>query len=413
MKYRQRLVFWVVAIFIVFSFATVFIAMYNHNEDKKNILKARMECYADLVANSPTVQYARQALPEEIRITVMDLLGIVISDTEAMAMEMDDHYGRPEIQKCLEEGDCYLKRYSTTLGADYVYYAKKYEHVIIRISQLYGKAQKRFMRPDWSLIVGLWLLFAISLLAIIYLNGRYKRLELMKNERDVRRLKHEMTRNISHELKTPVSSLQAYIETLTNRPDLDEDRRQLFLERAYVQSLKLSEIISDISTLTKFEECSNQFAVSDINLRTLFCEVMDELSRPLYFEGITVDNRLPEVSIRSNSILLHSIFANLVENTIKYAGAGSLITVSYELLRSGLHCIEYTDNGKGVTDEVLERIFERFFQGESGRSGGKLGSGLGLSIVKNAVIAHKGEISAYHLEGGGLGFRFTLSDLDS
>lgn len=411
MKYSNRLVAWVLAIFIIFSFTTLFIAIFNYNEDKKSILKSRMECYADVVARSSGIEEAKRLLPDDIRITIMNLDGMVMADSKLSAEEMGPHQERPEVMASLKDGDSYLIRQSSTLGGEHVYFAKKYEYFIVRVSQFYTEKQKNFMLPDWSLIVSLNLLLILSVLAVLYLSKRYRKLELLKKEKDTRNLKHELTMNISHELKTPVSSLQGYLETIINHPEMDQERRQLYIERAFIQSMRLADIIADITTVTKLEESPGQYKTSMVNIKLLFDGIIDELSLGLDEHRISVDNQLEPLSIKASHNLLYAIFRNLLENTIKYGGDGCSVKISSKRLAGGVCEIDYHDTGKGVPDEVLGKIFDRFYRMNSDRASGKEGSGLGLSIMRNAVIVHKGMINAYHVPGGGLGFRFTLQDL--
>ena len=411
MRYRNRLVYWVVAIFIVFSFVTLFIAICNHHHDKKAILASRMECYADLVAQSLDLSLAKKVIPQEIRVTVMSISGEVISDSEEFPVFMNNHADRPEIIECIETGDAYLTRLSESLGVEMVYYAKMYGDKIIRVSQVYGDKQKRFMYPDWSIIVSLILLLIISVLTIFYVSRRYKRLELIKKEKEASKIKQEMTRNISHELKTPVSSLQAYLETIVNNPDMDAERRQHFIERAFVQALKLTDIISDISFVTKLEEVPGKLKLVSVNLKVLFADIVEELSADIALNNIRIVNELDSDNFSGSYNLIYAILRNLLENAVKYAGEGSVVKVSSKLLPDGSHELDFHDNGRGVPEDTIDKIFDRFYRISSDMEMRKEGSGLGLTIVRNSVLAHKGEIHAYHVPGGGLGFRFILKDL--
>ena len=229
----------------------------------------------------------------------------------------------------------------------------------------------------------------------------------LRAEEDARKLKHDLTGNISHELKTPVSSIRGYLETLVNNPDLPEEKRRFFIERSYLQSLRLTEMISDISLITKMEEAPDQFSLESVNIKDSFEEVLEELSEKIKKHNLTVDNQLPPVYISANYNLLYAIFRNLLENSIKYAGDGCRIRMSAKFDTDEV-VFDYSDNGKGVPDEELSRIFTRFYRLNEDRGATSSGSGLGLSIVRNAVLFHKGTITAYRPHDGGLGFRFSL-----
>ena len=226
-------------------------------------------------------------------------------------------------------------------------------------------------------------------------------------EEDARKLKHDLTGNISHELKTPVSSIRGYLETLVNNPDLPEEKRRFFIERSYLQSLRLTEMINDISLITKIEEAPEQFRFEPVNVRDSFEEVVEELSEKIAEHRITVENLLKPAYIRANYNLIYAIFRNLLENSIKYAGDGCRVRISVKF-DTDEGVFDYSDNGKGVPDEELSRIFTRFYRLSEDRGATSSGSGLGLSIVRNAVLFHKGTITAYRPHDGGLGFRFSI-----
>jgi len=223
-----------------------------------------------------------------------------------------------------------------------------------------------------------------------------------------RLLKQEMTNNIAHELRTPVTSLRGYLETLTQQ-DVDKEKQQLFINRAYIQSLRLSNLIEDVSLLSKIEEPTSHFPVEDINLRQLVNEVRIDLSDKLEKSSIqlflSIDDK---ISINGNHTLLYSIFRNLMDNSISYAGENIEIHINSYMEDDKYVYMSYYDTGKGVEEKHLNRLFERFYRVNEGRTRNSGGSGLGLSIVKNAVLFHKGEIEVKNRTYGGLEFLFTL-----
>ena len=250
--------------------------------------------------------------------------------------------------------------------------------------------------------------FAIFGAFLLWLIIDYTRARVRaRAEEQARKLKHDLTGNISHELKTPVSSIRGYLETLVNNPDLPEDKRRFFIERSYLQSLRLTEMIRDISLITKMEETPDQFHFDPVNIKDSFDEVLEELSEKIAEHRITVENLLEPAYIRANYNLLYAIFRNLLENSIKYAGDGCRIRISVKFDIDEA-VFDYSDNGKGVPEEELSRIFTRFYRLNEDRGATSSGSGLGLSIVRNAVLFHKGSITAYRPHDGGLGFRFSI-----
>jgi two-component system OmpR family sensor kinase/two-component system phosphate regulon sensor histidine kinase PhoR len=233
--------------------------------------------------------------------------------------------------------------------------------------------------------------------------------DITKQEK-TRLLKQEMTNNIAHELRTPVTSIRGYLETILSLDEDDVSRRNLFLERAFAQTIRLSELIQDISMLTKIEDAPDRFAREEVKIKELLDElksdVEDKLEEKQDTFTIDVDNR---ISVNGSRTLLYSIFRNLIENSLNYAGNGVEISVRCYAETDDTLFFEFYDTGPGVEDKHLVRIFERFYRVNEGRTrnaGG--GSGLGLAIVKNAVLFHQGSIVAKNRPEGGLSFLITL-----
>lgn len=250
--------------------------------------------------------------------------------------------------------------------------------------------------------------FAIRLL-IFYDNSYEITLNNITSEEKNRLLKQEMTNNIAHELKTPVSSIRGYIETILEQDKLSQDKQKFFLERAYTQILRLSDLIRDVALITKTEEASELFEKETINIRNTIKEVTTDLEVSLKNNNITVQNHIDtEVEIEGNHTLLYSIFRNLIDNTLNYAGENVTIGIDKYTEDNEYYYFSYYDTGRGIEEAHLERIFDRFYRINPGRSRKTGGSGLGLSIVKNAILFHRGQITAKNRKDGGLEFIFSL-----
>ena len=232
--------------------------------------------------------------------------------------------------------------------------------------------------------------------------------DITKSEK-TRLLKQEMTNNIAHELRTPVTSIRGYLETIQSLSDEDVKRRNNFLERAYAQTIRLSELIQDISMLTKIEEASDRFQKERVSMYPLLEELGADLAHKFKEKRIRyhvyVNN---DVIIYGSRTLLYSIFRNLAENTIAYAGENIDVVIRCYSDGEGAYYFEYYDTGVGVEEKHMVRIFERFYRINEGRTRNTGGSGLGLSIVKNAVLFHKGSIVAKNRPEGGLLFLITF-----
>ncbi|MCR5520206.1 MAG: HAMP domain-containing histidine kinase [Bacteroidales bacterium] len=408
-SYIQQLLLYMAVVVGVFALAASLYQMHSERNYKKLVLKTRLEGYADRIAIfGPEVSFN-----EEVRVTLLSKEGSVLFDSEDPGLS-SDHSKRPEFLECSEDRPGWAIRHSETEGRDYCYLTKMDGDRIIRVAVPYEVDLKHFLRSDTIyIIVGvLLLLFFLGLIGRSMLKG-YKSLEdalnAVENERrNNKRLKRDMTHNIAHELRTPVSSLRGYLEALTDCEDMDEERRRLFTQRAYLQTLRLSDLLRDIGLVTKIEESPELIQQEDVNLKEIVDSVLDEFAEKIESRKMSVENLLPEnIHMTGNPSLLYAIFRNLVENSYKYAGDGSLIHIEASKGK-----LTYYDTGVAVPADMLDKIFERFYRipgMSNGKWGEDAGSGLGLSVVRNAVDFHGGDIKARIRKEGGLEFDMTLN----
>lgn len=279
---------------------------------------------------------------------------------------------------------------------------------------LFEDYDRRFIRPfneasDWHL-----LLFSLVVMAGLgwLLHGYARRMdERISREQQARhsQMRRELTQNIAHELKTPVASILGYTDTILGSPQMDEATRMRFIERTNTQARRLSALLSDISTLNKMDYAPGMMERERIDVSDLVADLVQESQQALAARQMTFRNCLPQdICILGNWQLLYSVFRNLTDNAINYAGTGAVVELSAEPVAGGWH-FTFSDSGAGVSAEHLPRLFERFYRVDKGRSRDMGGTGLGLAIVKNAVLLHGGSISVARSPLGGLQFDFTLS----
>ena len=232
---------------------------------------------------------------------------------------------------------------------------------------------------------------------------------IVEQERN-RQLKQEMTSNIAHELKTPVSSIRGYLEILLGDKPVEEEQRRYFLERCYSQTLRLSDLINDVSLINKLEESQELFPKEPVDVCQVVKEAIVELAQSAEQHHIEIQDELPEgIVVTGNNMLIYSIFRNLIENAIEHAGDHVRVGIQcYQPEDESHYYLQLYDTGRGVDNEYLPRLFDRFLRIDEGRSRKKGGTGLGLSIVKHAVLFHGGDIYVKNREGGGLEFFFSL-----
>ena len=419
-------------LFLAFAIALIGFQWQRERIFRREALEARLEGYADVIAAQDSL--AAPLSMQHLRTTVLTPDGTVLYESESRlrADAMQNHLGRPEVKQALKTGRGYDIRQSMTTGEDFFYYAKRYDPTsgasphtarIVRVALPYNASVSHNLHTASNVFFWFALLvFAGMSLMLIYTGGSIGesiRLIRSKEKERTQEVKRQISTNIAHELRTPVAAIRGYLETLTENPHLSDERKAHFIQRALMQTERLTELIRDVSIISKTEASPHLLRREPLRLADVVREVIEELQPELQRSDIHVRLDLPAgLTLRANYTLLHAIFRNLLENTIRYAGPGveACLTCS-ETAANGLLTAEkkrrivcsYYDTGHGVGDEHLERIFERFYRIDEGRTrDGRGGTGLGLSIVRNAIIFHGGEIRAHNRPEGGLQFDFSL-----
>jgi signal transduction histidine kinase len=224
------------------------------------------------------------------------------------------------------------------------------------------------------------------------------------------RIKRQLTNNINHELKTPVAAIQGYLETMITSKDMTEEERRSFIEKCYSHSQRLTQLLQDVSTITRLEDGSSRIEKTNVDLRAIIDEIASDVALLPDEKRLRMNIDLPEtLLVQGNSTLLFSIIKNLTDNAIAYSGGRDIfIKLDADNNTEENYCIAFADNGIGIDEDHIAHIFERFYRIDAGRSRKLGGTGLGLSIVKNAVLFHGGDITVSNRKMGGLEFRFTL-----
>lgn len=405
----------------------------------------------------------------DLRLTLIDTTGVVLYDAP-YAWKNDvipNHRQRSEVNQAIEKGEGYtIRRRSENEEGDYFYSATRIGDTLVRSALPYNVSLTRLLTADFSF---LWIMIGLTVVmclfgyfAIRHIGQSIKRLQEFANlasrnerieniepfpndelgeisqhivqlysqlqqtiadrnrehamvlheEQEKIRLKRQLTNNINHELKTPVSSIQGYLETIINNPDMNEETRRLFIEKSYKQSERLGQLLQDISTITRMDEASQLIEKESVDLNAIVQDIIAEVAlRPADKRLRMTCNFNRELPIVGNANLLTSIFRNLTENAIAYSG-GRDIFINLVKETPEEYTFSFADNGIGIDDLHLPHIFERFYRVDKGRSRKLGGTGLGLSIVKNAVLFHGGTIEAHNRYEGGLEFIFSLRKAD-
>ncbi len=255
------------------------------------------------------------------------------------------------------------------------------------------------------------LLFSIAVMTILaWILHRYaqrmdERISREQAEKESR-MRRELTNNIAHELKTPVASILGFTDTIIDNPDMDSKTLRQFIVRTNSQAQRLTGLLQDISTLNRMDYAADMINKERTEVSQIVADITEEVKLSMSQRQMTLRNCLPQsIIICANPSLIYSIFRNLFDNAIAYAGWGTTIEISAEEAPSCWH-FTFQDNGQGIDPVHLPRLFERFYRIDKGRSRSLGGTGLGLAIVKNAVQLHGGTIRVS--SNGGLRFDFTL-----
>ncbi len=461
----KRLFLSVLVTFLVFAVAFIAFQQQRERKYKVDVFTQRLQTYnIDLVGTMHMMgkwdeetlsSYVREHAIDYLRVTVVDEDGKVIFDTEEKDYaKFENHANLPEIvgAKKNKNGSSALRR-SITFDRDFYYSATYFpeEHLYVRSALPYNNDLIQILRADIHYIwfaLGIFLILSVILYRFVnrldihlnklrlfaYRADRNESLEiedlaefpndelgeiaerivkLYKKLQDTRkeqsRLKRQLTQNIAHELKTPVASIQGYLETIIDNPHIDEATKQQFLQRCYAQSERLTSLLRDISTLNRMDDAPDVMDFEEVDISELVGNIRKEVALELEKRKMTFTCDLPEkLVVKGNRSLLYSIFRNLTDNSIAYAGEGTSITLKAEEIHKKWQ-FTFSDNGVGIPAEHLPRIFERFYRVDKGRSRQMGGTGLGLAIVKNAVLLHGGTIRvSSNMESSGTSFTFTL-----
>lgn len=413
---------------------------------------------------SPELVIPENSVPyKDLRISVIDKDGHLIYDNNLDTLPETNHLTRPEIKDAIKYGMGYtVRRHSSSTDNNYFYSAMKDGNVIVRTAVPYSVSLQEILEADngflWFMLAVTSILSLMGYFATRKLGQSIQRLnsfakdaekgerilpdesfphdelgeishhiirlysKLQKTTEDLHkeherslheeqekiRIKKQLTNNINHELKTPVASIKACLETLLEHEDLPLEKRREFLSHCYANSERLCQLLGDVATITRMDEGAQMIEKEDVDINDLINEIIDDYTPRLAEATINVHvNIHPRITVKANYSLLTSIFRNLLDNAIAYSG-GHNIDIRLLDIDNGLCYFSFADDGIGVDKQHLPHLFERFYRVDKGRSRKLGGTGLGLAIVKNAVTINGGTITVNNVKGGGLEFMFSL-----
>ena len=443
----------------------------REKEYKSEFLNAQLQLYnttlLQTIENAPSFEeyVETHTLPfEDLRISIISLDGTVIYDNMLTADSLDNHSMRPEVADALKKGEGHnTERLSASDGREYFYSATRGKEFVVRTAIPQSDALKELLKTDWTFLGTMMSIsLAMSILAYFATRRLGKNIErlnrfaakaekgesfdeeepfpndelgsisnhivrlysqwqqtvkdrdiaheaTLREEQEKIRIKRQLTNNINHELKTPVASIQVCLETLLSGINLSEDKRQELIERCYTNNERLRRLLGDVSLITRIEDGSQLIGKEPVDINNIINEIACELEIMPEDERFTLHTDFKDpVTVEGNPSLIGSVFRNLTENAIAYSGGKNIYVSLIENNDKFCH-IRFEDDGCGVEEKQLPRLFERFYRVDKGRSRRMGGTGLGLAIVKHAVQFHGGTIVATNKKQGGLQFDFTLN----
>ena len=409
-----------------------------------------------------TVAAIKTGFPE-LRVSLISRNGRLMYDNFVDSLPETNHLSRKEVRDALRNGTGFdLRRHSESTGKNFFYSARATDRYVIRTAVPYSVSLHQLLAADYAF---LWFMSAVTAVMCIigffatrrlgrnverlnefaekaergesffdtepfpddelgnisnHIVLLYSRLQkalydrdaqhkiALREERDKIRIKHQLTNNINHELKTPVASIRACIETLINHPDMEPEKRLKFLAGAGAACERLGSLLSDVSLITRMDYGGDAIVRGKVDIDQIAAAACADFEIIAAEKGVAIQNGVKGTSpVNGNASLMMSVFHNLIDNAIRYSGCRHIQLKTIKL-DGGKQLISVSDDGCGVPAVHIPHLFERFYRLEKGRSRSRGGTGLGLAIVKNAVLWHGGDIHVVINQSGGLTFNITL-----
>lgn len=399
---------------------TVFFSLWVSYDMIKDQVMEEIRSYAfllrDIHANEKIAWESFDSIQEELRITVIELDGSVVYDNYADKAQMDNHAGREEIQEALSTGEGFAVRNSDTLSENLFYFAARIEDdAIVRVAKQASNAWGVLLRliPLVSVIVVV--LFALCALWARFITNRlvapvenvaehmnnledveiYEELRpfvamIQRQHEDILKsatMRQDFTANVSHELKTPLTSISGYAELIENNL-VDGENITNFAKAIHQNADRLLTLINDIIRLSELDAIPQapEFEELDIYKIAQNCVQLLEVNAKNHNVRILLNGS--SQMVYANRQMLEELIYNLCDNAIRYNKPdGSVEVYVYQSKRGVVLVVK--DTGIGIPCEYQERIFERFYRVDKSRSKETGGTGLGLAIVKHIAAVHE------------------------
>ena len=418
-KKIQRSMVLVLFVTLILFYGILAVILYDHN---LSILEGevRQEAkYVQAAINISGTDYLEQMddVDRDTRLTQIAPDGEVLYDSRRDENSIENHKSRPEVQSALQSGTGEDVRMSDTVGREMYYYAVLLnDGSVLRVARTMDGLMRTAVNvfPVMGVLALLMMGFAVLLarwqtrrlikpineldLEHPLENDVYPELEPLliamdqqnKEKEAVSNMRKEFSANVSHELKTPLTSISGYAEIMKNGMVRPADI-QLFSERIYKEARRLITLVEDIIKLSKLDEESVELEKQEVNLYELTREVVSRLAPQAAQKNIRMELTGEPVKYNGIRQILDEMIYNICENAIKYNNDNGRVSIWVGDTLEGAK-ISVSDTGIGIPKEHQERIFERFYRVDKSHSKERGGTGLGLSIVKHGAILHGAKV---------------------
>lgn len=349
------------------------------------------------------------ALTEDTRLTIIDGTGRVLADSDLYSVDsLENHLERKEVKDALENAYGYATRYSQSMEKHLLYVAALSENgkVVLRMSVPYNNIFDYMIVLLPVLLVGMTIAFAVSVVIAARFSNHIasdemkRQMEQMEKEKKIRQ---EFFSNASHELKTPITSVRGYAELLCQDFAQDETSRKDFLGRILKETDHMTGLIDDILLISRLESKDAEVTLSRVSMRKVLDEVMESLEPQAAACQVSISGECGDIFLQASLQQMRELLQNLISNGVKYNHPGGHVTAKIRREPAAIY-IEVTDDGVGIAPEDQQRVFERFFRVDKGRSRKMGGTGLGLAIVKHIAAYYGGNVSLTSELGKGSSF---------
>lgn len=424
----QRSMVLILSITLIVFYAIFSIILYNRNLE---ILESEVQQEAKYIQRAIDISGTKylaemDAVDWGARVTCITADGEVLYDSRRDGKDLENHSEREEVREALENGEGEDVRVSDTVGRELYYYAVLLDDgSVLRVA----REMDSLVRTAFDMLPVMGGL-AVLMIAFALLLARWQTKRLIKpiNELDlenplensvypeltplleamdrqnkekeaVSNMRKEFSANVSHELKTPLTSISGYAEIMMNGMVRPADI-PLFSERIYKEARRLITLVEDIIKLSKLDEESVELEKEEVDLYDLTREIVSRLAPQAAQKNIHMEVTGEPVIYKGIRQILDEMVYNICENAIKYNNDNGRVTVWVGSTLSGPK-ISVADTGIGIPKEHQERIFERFYRVDKSHSKERGGTGLGLSIVKHGAILHGAKVNVESDEGKG------------